>query len=225
MYEDIELIEKYNAETEHFNSEQPSKQTIDFIEILKEIISLYKIEKIADFGAGSGHVCEAFFKMGYDVWHVDIEGTVFSFARKRYNELKLDIKMINPESFFGQSEKMGLITCFGVFEHIDSPFIVMNRIYKQLRNGGILAILADFHNFFHQGHYKEHFIFEPFFIQLMENIGFEQMANLTLPSPKLRDNERLSMGNFRVDFFRRPKNAVDDYLARFKKMAAKYNLP
>ena len=130
MYKQIESIKKYNCETVDYNSEKSSRQTTDFIDILMEITKLYKIDKIADFGAGPGHVCEAFFKNGYQVWHVDIRGEVFSFAQKRYNELKLDINMIEPEEFFNNPEKMDLVTCFGVLEHIEAPFIVMNRIYK-----------------------------------------------------------------------------------------------
>jgi SAM-dependent methyltransferase len=190
-----------------------------------EITKLYKIDKIADFGAGPGHICEAFFRKDYQVWHVDIKGEVFSFAQNRYKDLDLDIRMIEPEQFFEMHEKMDLITCFGVFEHLESPFIFMDKIYKQLRNGGTFAVFADFHNFFQPGHYKEHFIFEPFFLQLMENIGFEHMASQTLPLPKVRDHDRLSMGSLRIDFFRRPMDAVDDNLVRFKKMADKYQLP
>ena len=139
---------QYNESTTDFNHQVPSKHALDFIELLKETADLYKVEKVADFGTGSGHVCEALHRMNYNVWHVDLHGEVFSFAKDRYEKLGLNIRMVTPDHFFGSTERMDMISSFGVFEHIEAPFSVMNQIFEQLKNGGVVVIFADFHNFF-----------------------------------------------------------------------------
>jgi len=133
------------------------------------------------------------------------------------------VKTLSPEDFFElPPESLDLVTSFDVFEHLDNPFKFVHKAWEKLSPEGILILSADLHNFSDEAHIADHFIYEPFLIRLIENVGFELLDSAIQWRPRLR-NSKFTFGSIRVDCFRKIM-AGSSPLERFQRMAARYNM-
>ncbi|MBW2018274.1 MAG: methyltransferase domain-containing protein, partial [Deltaproteobacteria bacterium] len=201
----------------------PSKTTRERIEIVTEMVRLFKVKRAADYGAGSGDICLALAKEGVETFSVDIPGKTSRFAALRYKEAGLEVKCLSPEEFQElPPEHLDLVTSFDVFEHLINPFGFVRDTWEKLSDGGIFILSADLHNFSDEAHIADHYIYEPFLIQLIENVGFEFMDSAVHWRPHIR-GEKFTFGSLCVDCFKKVM-AGSSPLERFQRMARRYEL-
>ncbi|RLJ07196.1 MAG: hypothetical protein DRP16_03905 [Candidatus Aenigmatarchaeota archaeon] len=215
---------EYYATTERYIHEGPPRRTTqERIEIVIEVARLFKVKKAADYGAGSGDVCLSLARAGIKTYSVDIPGKTSEFAARRYRNAGLDVETLSPEGFLSlPSESLDLVTSFDVLEHLDNPFKFVHQAWEKLSPQGIFILSADLHNFSDEAHIADHFIYEPFLIQLVENVGFELLDSAIQWRPRLRET-KFTFGSIRVDCFRKIM-AGSSQLERFQRMAARYSL-
>ena len=215
---------EYYAQTERYIHEGAMSQTTkERISIVTQIVDLFDVRKAADYGAGRGDLCIALAQKGVETCSIDVTGNTSAYAASRYQDAGLDIKSLSPDDFCDSPDNfLELVTCFDVFEHLDNPLRIIHRIWRKLAPEGTLVLSADLHNFNDEAHISDHFIYEPFLIELIENIGFVHLDSLIQGRPSLRDNQ-FTFGSIRLDCFRKIM-ADSSPLDRYRRMAKRFNL-
>ncbi len=215
---------EYYAVTERYvHNGPPSRTTQERIDIVIEVARIFNVKKAADYGAGSGDICLSLALAGIETYSVDIPGRTSEFATQRYRKAGCDVRTLSPEDFFNlPAESLDLVTSFDVFEHMKTPFRSVHQTWEKLSPDGIFVLSADLHNFSDEAHIVDHFIYEPFLVQLIENVGFELLDSAILYRPRLR-GKKFTFGSIRVDCFQKLM-AGSSPLERFRRMANRYNL-
>ncbi len=95
-------------------------------------------ERFLDVGAGSGVLCE-FMKEKYkEVYGCDIsDEAVKNLKDKGINAFKIDL---NNEDFPFEDGYFDAVSHLGVIEHVINPPMLVNKIHRILRKGGVFII-------------------------------------------------------------------------------------
>ena len=151
---------------------------------LEEIERLTKIGKILDVGCATGFFLEVAKNRGWQVSGLEISSFAGNVAKKKFGkniiigELKEDTF---PKNYFDS------VTLWDTIEHLPNPKNTLKIIYKNLKNGGVLALstgnieslLAQISGrSWHLYHLPEHLsFFSPKTIaKLLENCGFKVIS-------------------------------------------------
>jgi len=109
---------------------------------LKEFNNLPLGTKVLDIGCGVGEFIAELQKRGCQVWGVDFNKNHTEIARNKFG-----LKNIYTMDFYDFLKKEDLpqfdiITFFGLLEHIDNPFELVQEVKKIIKPNGIIATSA-----------------------------------------------------------------------------------
>lgn len=88
--------------------------------------------KMLDFGLGWSEWSVVAKDLGFDVYGTEINNEQIIFAKKH------GIKILNEKDL--QSYKFDIINVEQVFEHVESPFVLMKTLASVLQKGGLMKI-------------------------------------------------------------------------------------
>jgi SAM-dependent methyltransferase len=106
------------------------------MECLYKLLNDYEFKTILDVGAGAGRHADIFLNSGKHVTAIDYGGS--DFLNKNSN--------INLEVIVGDyvnhafNNQFDCIWCSHTLEHVLCPNVFLNKLFNDLRDGGILAI-------------------------------------------------------------------------------------
>lgn len=98
-------------------------------------------KKCLDFGSGVGTHAIELAKNGNDVSILDVEGSLFDFAKVRLKRQGVKFKSYNHDALLPNSE-FDVILCLDVLEHVYDPVKELERIYSALKPGGVLCLVV-----------------------------------------------------------------------------------
>lgn len=135
------------------------------------------INKILDFGAGTGGLCIYFNNRGLDCDYLDIPGETYNFARWRFNRHRINSRVFNA---FENTQVINYqaVIAYDVFEHIfDLPGAV-KKINSCLIDNGYLISKSTFSG--GGAHLLKNEIYQNFkiFNELLSNNGFDFVSRL-----------------------------------------------
>ncbi|MCD1655949.1 class I SAM-dependent methyltransferase [Treponema zuelzerae] len=115
------------------------KKIFDFIQFILSKKSLIKIDKILDFGCGTGIDSLFFSKNMYSVTGYDVSEKMLKLAQKKVSNDEYKLKFTNDLN----AEKYDCIFSYGAFGHILSNENIkntLNTIYNSLNPGGVFIL-------------------------------------------------------------------------------------
>ena len=106
---------------------------INFIKA-KQTISFFKKKKISilDFGCGNGNFLDCCKKLGVKLLY----GIDTNFDKK--NKVSKIISILSDIKYL--KNKVDCVTLWGVIEHVNNPILLIRKILKKLKKGGIIVI-------------------------------------------------------------------------------------
>lgn len=116
-------------------------QTLYSYFVLIEKLKSKNIKTILDYGAGAGTLSILFKELGYNVIYADLPGKTFNFAKWRFKQRGLDIKMIKIKNRnFIKDLDFDCILCTEVIEHLVNPLKYLKDFKKYLKKGQYLIV-------------------------------------------------------------------------------------
>jgi SAM-dependent methyltransferase len=116
-------------------------QTLYSYYVLAQKLKSKNITTILDYGAGAGTLSILFKELGYNVIYADLPGKTFNFAKWRFKQRGLDIKMIKiKDRNFIKDIKFDCILCTEVIEHVVNPLKYLKDFKNVLNKGEILIV-------------------------------------------------------------------------------------
>ena len=97
--------------------------------------------KLLDIGCGAGHFLNVMKKTGWNVQGVDVSEKARELVSNSFN---LDVK--SPLDWLNSDEKYDVITCWHSLEHIDEPWIYLDKIRTHLNPDGVLVVALPNYN-------------------------------------------------------------------------------
>lgn len=94
-------------------------------------------EKVLDVGCGVGTFIEAAQKVGKDVFGIDVNS--YCVAHCQAKDLDVECMSVYDMKF---NEEYDAIFCSQFIEHIDEPFLAMEKMYKALKRDGRLFVIT-----------------------------------------------------------------------------------
>ncbi|MBS3075385.1 methyltransferase domain-containing protein [Candidatus Pacearchaeota archaeon] len=155
-----------------------------FVKALKKLIKtmgIKKNSKILDLGCGTGNLLHLLEKENKNLklYGIDISEEMLKIAKDRLNK-KTELKLISAEKIDFKN-KFDYVFSTEAFHHYSDYHLIMNNIYKSLKNNGKLIVLdVDFGYFLNKifhliepGNNKMHSPLE--FKKLFEAHGFKNI--------------------------------------------------
>jgi ubiquinone/menaquinone biosynthesis C-methylase UbiE len=133
-YERVATISDYSKLSRRdLNKEQ--RRTEIFIHLL----NLHKDEKLLDVGCGDGLQLEAFSKYNshLKLFGIDISEERIRRASKR---VKTSLSVGSAYKLPFESQKFDAVICSEVLEHVPNPELILNEIFRVLKEGGKLVV-------------------------------------------------------------------------------------
>ncbi len=115
-----------------------SRQTL-----LAEADRLGRRLRVLCHGDGLGLDAAAFAEDGHDVTYFEFPGASERFARRTFDEARLNIEVVTDESELGNG--FDVLTSFDVLEHVPEPRETVSRYASLLADGGLLLSHAPFY--------------------------------------------------------------------------------
>ncbi len=147
-FEDKSVAEEYDLEPERIKKALAVSQAI-----LKEI-KLTKLEKVIDFGAGTGLITFHLQPFATEITAVDCSGTMLDELQLKINKNNIkNIKILkwNIEEEYLPLSEIDLVASSMTMHHIPDSVKIIRRLAKVLKTGGCLAVAdldtenGDFH--------------------------------------------------------------------------------
>jgi len=91
-----------------------------------------------DFGAGVGSGGLLFARQGLQVTLADISSRLLAFSRWRFDQRRLDVRIIDLKEQALPKHSFDLVTAMDVFEHLVDPVETLDLISDALRPGGVI---------------------------------------------------------------------------------------
>ena len=140
---DLEEIEKFNLLAHKWwdpTSEFKPLHEINPLRLnfIKSSVNL-KGKKVLDVGCGGGILSESLASADADVTGIDQGDKVIQIAKLHAKEsgVKIKYKHINIEGFYKNTdERLDVITCLEMLEHVPDPNSIINTCSKLLKPGG-----------------------------------------------------------------------------------------
>lgn len=105
--------------------------------------SIQRIEsnsKILDIGAGIGKTMIAFRNYGYDTYGIEPSQPFYERAIGKMGISREKIKMVSVENCDFEESSFDVIFFAAVLEHLYEPALIINKIMKWLKHGGLVFI-------------------------------------------------------------------------------------
>ena len=99
-----------------------------FLDVIQRVLPAGA--RVLDAGCGTGALCEALSRRGYDVRGVDPHASAMDLDPERFCEATTD-SLPEPEYYFD------LVCCLDVLEHVDDS-AALAEVYRVLKPGGVL---------------------------------------------------------------------------------------
>ncbi|MGX5819038.1 class I SAM-dependent methyltransferase [Chitinophaga lutea] len=96
--------------------------------------------RILDVGCGNGVISRHLGQFGYEVLGIDISDKTIAVARSKNKLPNVRFEAISAEQLTVQGLQYDAVICSEVLEHLDNPGILLNTIYKSLRENGVLIV-------------------------------------------------------------------------------------
>jgi len=112
----------------------------NLIEKLKSYIP--KKGKILDIGCGAGIFLDIMKEMGWNVYSQDISSFAVKYCKNKGYTVYKNLSEISTEGTFN------LITMFDVIAHIPDPLHYLEKVYKLLKEDGVLVIKTPYYSNF-----------------------------------------------------------------------------
>ena len=103
--------------------------------------------RVLDFGAGIATASLEFARSGYEVTIADVPGRTLSFARHRFQRRGSSCSVIEVTNDApALPREFDVVISFDVLEHIPNAELMLKRLVRSLRVGGVALIVASFHD-------------------------------------------------------------------------------
>ena len=158
--------DKYLVELSQWNSRE------DFRDRISPLLH-YKNKKILEIGAGIGTLCIALALNGNDITYFDINEKNCAFARQRFHDRLLPVKMV--DSLAGL-KNYDIIVAIDFFEHIHPEELkpLLKDLSHVLADGGFIYERS---NWYQQHLLPMHYDHSSTFYKLIEELGFVKRSN------------------------------------------------
>lgn len=104
-------------------------------------ISLYKRKgTLLDIGTAYGFFIKTALEFGFDSYGIDISEYAISVAKQNISKERFFVESILNTHF--KNEYFDVITLIDVFEHVNNPRLVLDKIYSLLKKDGILFLVT-----------------------------------------------------------------------------------
>lgn len=124
----IDFYENDYSRTEFFSSITIKR----YNEILDSFENFRKTNKILDVGAGNGFFLEIAKARGWEVHGTELTNQAVNVCSSK----GINMNQGHLDEIHFESESFDVVTSFEVIEHINNPKIIVNEIYRILRQGG-----------------------------------------------------------------------------------------
>lgn len=94
---------------------------------------------ILDVGCGNGVISRHLGQFGYQVLGIDISDKAIAVAKSKNTLPNVRFEVISAEDLTAQGKFDGAI-CSEVLEHLHHPEVLLNTLYKSLKDDGILVV-------------------------------------------------------------------------------------
>jgi cyclopropane fatty-acyl-phospholipid synthase-like methyltransferase len=129
---------------EKMYAKRDEEEAAKLAELLAELLPVDKYKRVLDLGCGRGRHSINFAKHGYTVTGIDLSEKAIQKARKKAEELNLDIEFLKGDmrhplgrTFDGI---INLFTSFGYFANDEENVSVIKAMKSMLRKDGFLVI-------------------------------------------------------------------------------------
>ncbi len=152
-------------------------QTLYSYYALSQKIKNKKIKTILDYGGGAGTLSILFKELGYNVIYADLPGKTFDYAKWRFKQRKLNIKMIDLNKEDIDVLDFDCILCTEVIEHLVDPLKLLGKFKKVLKKNEILIVSESCE---YTADFSSHLISNKKyggakFINILSKLGFNQI--------------------------------------------------
>jgi len=113
------------------------------IKIFKELVKEMEFKRILDVGCNSGRMANEIAKIfpKTTVYGVDVHTAAIRFGKKKYSNLKLFVADAHRLPF--KINSFDLVVCYETIEHVVKPLVVLQKIKRVLKKGGVTIIAMD----------------------------------------------------------------------------------
>ena len=162
--------------------------------ISKYLSKSIKDHRILDIGCGGGLMSEPFSLKKARVTGIDENLGNLNQAKKhaKENSLNINYKCISFDNFYKKNKiKFDLILCLEVIEHVQNYKVLLEKVSKILKPGGVLVVSTINRNL-------KSLVFAKFFAEYVLNwipIGTHEFKNFLKPEEitKILENEKLEI--------------------------------
>ena len=137
----------YSEISESIESMYDSKKRIlkakKTIKILKDYLKETKEYNLLDIGCSTGIMTNEYSKHFKEVIGLDLDSKAISYAQKNFEKKSLTFicKPIEENNF--EDNVFDVITCSHIYEHVPDDKILLDKIFKLLKPGGICFLLPE----------------------------------------------------------------------------------
>ena len=136
----------YSEISESIESMYDSKKRIlkakKTIKILKDYLKETKEYNLLDIGCSTGIMTNEYSKHFKEVIGLDLDSKAISYAQKKFEKKGLTFicKPIEEKNF--EENVFDVITCSHIYEHVPDDKILLDKIFKLLKPGGVCYFAA-----------------------------------------------------------------------------------
>ena len=152
----------YSEISESVESMYDSKKRIlkakKTIKILKDYLKETKEHNLLDIGCSTGIMTNEYSKYFKEVIGLDLDNKAISYAQKNFEKKGLTFicKPIEDNNF--EENVFDVITCSHIYEHVPDDKILLDKIFKLLKPGGVCFFAAGNKYQVIEPHYKLPFL-------------------------------------------------------------------
>lgn len=95
---------------------------------------------ILDVGCGNGVISRHLGQFGYNVLGIDISDKTIAVARSKNTLPNVRFDVISAEDLIAQGKQFDAVICSEVLEHLHKPEILLETLYKSLKDEGTLVV-------------------------------------------------------------------------------------
>tara|TARA_B100001989_G_scaffold252999_1_gene237418 strand:+ start:4448 stop:5209 length:762 start_codon:yes stop_codon:yes gene_type:complete len=132
-----------------------SKKTLA---ILNDFLNTTNNLDLLDLGCSTGIMTDQYSKQFRKTLGIDIDMSAIDYAKKNYENKNLTFQNCSYDDLTLSNKKFDVVICSHVYEHVDNPDDLFDKIYNLLKKGGICYLVAGNRHKIIEPHFKLPFL-------------------------------------------------------------------
>ena len=150
-----DLSGKHNS---MFDQKSRIKKAQKTLSVLKDFLTETSNLNLLDIGCSSGIMTREYANHFKFVTGIDLDHRAIEFAKKNIKESNIKFLLTPIEESGFEDETFDVITCSHIYEHVPSDIVLMEKIYRLLKPGGVCYLAAANKYNIIEPHYKLPFL-------------------------------------------------------------------